>query len=113
MTMDYVPVVHWTILPTGKPNYGDIAVFRWPLNPSINYIKRVVGLPGDHINYHNHVLYINGHQCQQRLVTQSTDPSIASLIKRGVVFDENLMGHHHWIIGLALQLSTHLIMIFL
>ncbi|MDW6091842.1 signal peptidase I [Vibrio rhizosphaerae] len=45
------PVTHTQFLATGKPERGDIAVFRYPPNPSVDYIKRVVGLPGDIIRY--------------------------------------------------------------
>jgi signal peptidase I len=47
------PVMHSTIIETGKPERGDIAVFRYPPNPSVDYIKRVVGLPGDIVRYSN------------------------------------------------------------
>ncbi len=55
-----LPVLHTELVNTGRPHRGDIAVFRLPSNPDINYIKRVVGLPGDEIVYRNHRLYING-----------------------------------------------------
>lgn len=43
-----------------SPNRGDIVVFRFPPNPDIDYIKRVVGLPGDHVQVKDGILYING-----------------------------------------------------
>lgn len=45
-----------------QPKRGDVVVFRFPPEPSIDYIKRVIGLPGDHIQVKNDVLYINGKQ---------------------------------------------------
>jgi len=42
------------------PKRGDIVVFRFPPNPDVDYIKRVVGLPGDHIQVTDGILYING-----------------------------------------------------
>ncbi len=65
-----LPVIHTKILATGEPKRGDVVVFRYPEDPSVDYIKRVVGLPGDHIAYHDKVLYINGkRQPQQRVGT--------------------------------------------
>ena len=55
-----LPVMETKILDTGEPDRGDVVVFRLPSDPSINYIKRVVGLPGDRIVYERHRLTING-----------------------------------------------------
>src|ERR1700754_791880 len=44
-----LPIVHKKLIETGQLKHGDIIVFRWPPDPSINYIKRVIGLPGDKI----------------------------------------------------------------
>lgn len=45
------PITNATVIPTGHPERGDIAVFKNPLNPSIDFVKRVVGVPGDKIVY--------------------------------------------------------------
>lgn len=55
-----LPIVNKTIIETGKPQRGDVIVFRLPRNPSVNYIKRLIGLPGDHIQVVNDQLVING-----------------------------------------------------
>ena len=55
-----LPVTETKVIETGSPERGDVVVFRLPQNPSINYIKRVVGLPGDTIVYEDHRLTING-----------------------------------------------------
>lgn len=60
-----LPVLNSKILGIGSPSRGDVAVFRFPGKPSEDYIKRIVGLPGDHIAYHNKQLYINGKQMTQ------------------------------------------------
>src|SRR5690606_26849439 len=44
-----LPVLDTRIIPVGEPQRGDVMVFRYPNDPRINYIKRVVGLPGDRI----------------------------------------------------------------
>ncbi len=47
------------IVEIGDPERGDVMVFRYPEDGTTNYIKRVVGLPGDHIRYRNKQLFIN------------------------------------------------------
>lgn len=55
-----LPIIHTKLIELGKPERGDIIVFRYPPNPKQNYIKRLVGLPGDTIKYENKKLYLNG-----------------------------------------------------
>src|ERR1044071_2978484 len=54
------PVINETFLQTGTPQRGDVVVFRYPPDPSVNYIKRLVGLPGDRVEVHDDHLVING-----------------------------------------------------
>jgi signal peptidase I len=55
-----LPVTNTLVIRTGSPQRGDVIVFRLPPNPKINYIKRLVGLPGDHIRVDgNNQLYVN------------------------------------------------------
>ncbi len=60
-----IPVTEWKILDLGEPERGDVAVFRFPRNPSLDYIKRVIGLPGDKIAYINKTLAINGRKIEK------------------------------------------------
>ena len=55
-----LPVIDKKIIEISEPQRGDIVVFRFPEDPSIPFIKRVVGLPGDRIGYYNKRLHING-----------------------------------------------------
>lgn len=55
-----LPVINQQIIPVNKPQRGDVMVFRYPENPTLDYIKRVVGLPGDTVEYRNKRLWING-----------------------------------------------------
>ena len=55
-----LPVVKTKILANNTPSRGDVVVFRFPLDPSIPFIKRVLGLPGDEILYKDKKLFING-----------------------------------------------------
>ena len=54
------PVTHEKFLDVGEPQRGDVVVFRFPDDPSVNYIKRVVGLPGDRVEVRSDQLIING-----------------------------------------------------
>jgi signal peptidase I len=55
-----LPVANRTVVELGKPARGDVVVFRYPHDTTQDYIKRVVGLPGDVIEYRNHALSVNG-----------------------------------------------------
>ena len=54
------------------PQRGDVAVFRLPSNTSVDYIKRVVGLPGDNIQLRSGILHINGEPVSRRMVGNNT-----------------------------------------
>ncbi|WP_404368857.1 signal peptidase I [Marinobacter sp.] len=54
-----LPVLGTKVLEVDDPQRGDVMVFKFPEDGKTNYIKRVVGLPGDHIRYRNKTLYIN------------------------------------------------------
>lgn len=60
-----LPVLHDKIVPVGAPRTGDVAVFRYPRDASQDYIKRIVGVPGDHIIYRDKQLQINGQVIAQ------------------------------------------------
>ena len=60
-----LPVLNTKILEIGEPQRGDVFVFRYPRNPKVDYIKRVIGLPGDEITYRNKVVYVNGKEIPQ------------------------------------------------
>lgn len=55
-----LPVVNAEIVALGEPQRGDVVVFRLPSDPSTNYIKRLVGLPGDHVEVREKRVYVNG-----------------------------------------------------
>jgi signal peptidase I len=55
-----LPVTHHQITSGDKPKHGDVVVFRYPQDESQDYIKRVIGLPGDQVSYYNRKLSING-----------------------------------------------------
>ena len=67
-----LPIINDEIIKIGEPKRGDVVVFRYPEDPSTDYIKRVIGLPGDHISYHNKTVYINGVKADQQFVRPFT-----------------------------------------
>lgn len=70
-----LPLLHKKIKALNEPKRGDILVFRWPPDANINFIKRVIGVPGDHISYKNKILYVNGAEMPQTFVQEATDSS--------------------------------------
>jgi signal peptidase I len=68
-----LPVLNTKIYNIGEPQRGDIALFRWPKHPDILFIKRVVGVPGDHIVYKNKTLTVNGAVMHQQFIGKSLD----------------------------------------
>jgi len=62
------PVLNRKFVEIGDPDRGDVVVFRFPKDPTIDYIKRVVGVPGDEIHYRNKTLYVNGEPAPQTMV---------------------------------------------
>ena len=69
-----LPVVNTKIINVGSPERGDIVVFRYPMDESMDYIKRVVGLPGDTVSYINKKLTINGEPVSYEAVGDWVDP---------------------------------------
>lgn len=57
-----LPVINKLIIPNHSPQRGDVMVFRYPRDTSVDYIKRVIGVPGDEISYRSQQLYVNGER---------------------------------------------------
>ena len=66
-----LPVTNTKLIDLGEPERGDVMVFRFPQDPSVNFIKRVIGLPGDRIRYEDKQLFINGEPVSKLLVEES------------------------------------------
>ncbi|WP_213384907.1 signal peptidase I [Acinetobacter pittii] len=71
-----LPIVNKKIIDVGEPKRGDVIVFRYPPQPTISYIKRVIGLPGDHIVYDHGQLIINGQKVPKVLTQFSREKDV-------------------------------------
>ncbi|MFU8821243.1 MAG: signal peptidase I [Gammaproteobacteria bacterium] len=68
-----LPVLNTKILALGEPERGDVAVFRLPSDPATNYIKRIIGVPGDIVTMREKRLWINGRQVPLELQDERVD----------------------------------------
>jgi signal peptidase I len=103
-----LPVTNTRILDIGEPHRGDIAVFRYPLNPKEDYIKRIVGLPGDTITVHGEQVSIDGKPVPQTLVGSyhGTDKTSIQLEENPEMspvtrYSEDLRGVRHAVLHFA------------
>lgn len=87
-----LPITNTKIIPVSEPKRGDVMVFKYPKNQNENFIKRVVGLPGDHIAVRDNVLYVNGKEVDRHLISQDKN---REAWRREYV--ENLGGQKHLI----------------
>jgi signal peptidase I len=85
------PVLDRKFIKIGEPHRGDVVVFRFPPDPSVNYIKRLVGLPGDHVRVFNDQLIINGEPVPMHLDRRYDDGCYHNMR----LSTETLGGHVH------------------
>ena len=90
-----LPVIYTKILETGKPERGEVAVFRYPVEPDKDYIKRVIGLPGDHISYINKTLFVNGQAIKQEAIGRYETEGSGAVMNGATLLSENLLGVEH------------------
>ncbi|BDT72961.1 signal peptidase I [Comamonadaceae bacterium OS-4] len=82
-----LPVINLKITEGNKPQRGDVMVFRYPPKPSLDYIKRVVGVPGDTVAYLNKRLTINGKPVETNALPDFLDEDASQYFKQ---FEETL-----------------------
>jgi signal peptidase I len=87
-----LPVINTKITEGNKPQRGDVMVFRYPPKPSLDYIKRVVGVPGDEVAYLNKKLTINGKPVPTTAAPEFFDQDAMRYFKQ---FEEDLGSHKH------------------
>jgi len=87
-----LPVLNTKLTDGTPPQRGDVMVFRYPPKPSLDYIKRVVGVPGDEVAYLNKRLTINGKAVPTTTVPEFFDEDTMRYFKQ---FEEQLGGQPH------------------
>ncbi len=98
-----LPVIHTKVTEGTAPQRGDVMVFRYPMRPSQDYIKRVVGVPGDKVTYSNKRLTINGQALPTQalpdyLHSRMSDPDRRST-SYSRQFEEDLGGKRHRVLN--------------
>ncbi len=93
-----LPVINTKITEGNKPQRGDVMVFRYPPQPTLDYIKRVVGLPGDEVAYLNKRLTINGKEVPTEAVPDFFEEDAMRYFKQ---YQEQLGTHTHRLLNNA------------
>lgn len=94
-----LPVVNKKVIEVDQPKRGDVMVFRYPEDPSTDYIKRVIGVPGDKIVYKNKRLTVNGQKVAYQNLPDYLDEAEDSTLAYRKQFSENLVGVQHRILN--------------
>jgi len=95
-----LPVLNKKIIATGEPERGDVVVFRYPQDTSVNFIKRAVGLPGDTIAYRDKQLFVNGDKVENKPLGrfESVDVKCSTPDADALQFEEFLGNADHEIL---------------
>lgn len=89
------PISNSKMVSIGEPKRGDIALFRWPVDTSKLFVKRVIGVPGDHIVYKNKTLTINGKEMKQEYLGKDENIEAGGVTSEVDRKKENLDGIIH------------------
>lgn len=90
-----LPVIDKKIIDVNDPQRGEVMVFHFPEDPSIDYIKRIVGIPGDLIEYRNKRLIINGNPLAYRENGTFSFETGGLNFVTGILYQEKLGEHEH------------------
>lgn len=99
-----LPIFHTMLIPANTPQRGDVVVFRYPDDPSKDYIKRVIGLPGDRIVYQDKLVYVNDVPAAQ--MTETEEQPYADLYGTKLFRKTEYLGVHKHEILLADSLRS-------
>ncbi len=93
-----LPVINQKIIEMNEPKRGDVVVFRFPKDPAVDYIKRIIGLPGDKVAYYNKRLYINDKPIIQTPMGSYQGMGQGQEMTGSALLEENLTGAEHSIL---------------
>lgn len=92
-----LPVLNTKVLELGAPERGDVAVFRLPSEPATNYIKRIIGVPGDVVSLRDKRLWINGEPVPLELMDETVQVECGGFWFNARAATETLGDHPHTI----------------
>lgn len=92
-----LPITNTKFLPLGEPKRGDVVVFKPPMDPENNWVKRIIGLPGDTITFSGNTLAINGVPVQYKPLGTYTGRGLPPGSDRVTLLQEDLPGKIHTI----------------
>ena len=94
-----IPIINKKVIELSQPRRGDIVVFRYPKNPEVDYIKRLVGLPHDKISYIDKRLTVNGQPIPETALGSFQGVGQGQDMTGAALFLENLTGVEHQILN--------------
>ncbi|MFH1018369.1 MAG: signal peptidase I [Pseudomonadota bacterium] len=98
-----LPFTNYNLITWGQPKRGDVVVFVYPPDPSLDFIKRVVGTPGDTVEVKDDILFINGQEMPRKPVSDRSiieDLTPATLSQAARLYKETLSTKEHWVMEL-------------
>ena len=93
-----LPVTNTKVIPTWEPQRGDVVVFKPPHDPDQNWIKRIIGLPGDRVAYHGDTLFINGEAMSYQFKGQYVGKGPGAGMSGASLLVEDLPGREHTVL---------------
>jgi len=100
-----LPVANVKVLEIGDPERGDVVVFRKPGENGVNYVKRLIGLPGDTVTYQGKMLYVNEQQMTLSQIGRYVGQGSNAESTGAELLQENLDGVEHQLLQMGLRRS--------
>ncbi|MDG6777798.1 signal peptidase I [Thiomicrorhabdus sp. zzn3] len=91
-----LPVTQTKIIPVGEPERGDVVVFSYPKDPQVDYIKRIIGLPGDELTYVDRTLFINGKPVKHEIKGKYLGNDSGAMMNGAQIVSETLDNGHQY-----------------